>query len=132
MCAVSIAGSALMKAETSSARPSAIADQIVGDVVPDRMQAGRPAEHAETVIVAVADHISACLDQQPDNGEVGSFGREMQRIGIVTGIANTDIRTAFQQEFDARTLVAPGCLVQRRLPLEVAATRIDQFGMRIQ
>ncbi len=84
------------------------------------------------MVVAVADHVGAGLDQQPDDGEVGGFRREMQRIGVVAGVADAHVGAAFEQQLHAGALVAPCCLVQRRLPLEIAAAGVDQVRVAVE
>ena len=84
------------------------------------------------MVVAFADHVGAGLDQQPDDRKVGSLGRKVQRIGIVAGVADAHVRAAFQQQLHAGALISPRRLVQRRLPLEIAAAGIDQARVAVE
>ena len=84
------------------------------------------------MVVALADHIGARLDQHPDDLQVGGFGGEMQRIGIVAEIADLDVGASLQQQLDAFSPVKPSRQVKGGLLLKISAARIDQLGMGIE
>jgi hypothetical protein len=107
-------------------------EEIVRHVLAQPAEAGRPTEHADAVIVAVSDHVSAGLDQHLHHLEVAGNYREMQRGGVVGVIADVDVGASLQQQPHAGVPVARRCPVQSRLLLVAAATRVNQVGMSVE
>jgi hypothetical protein len=72
------------------------------------MEAGRPSQHADGVIVAMAFDVGAGLDQQPKRLEVAMRRRKVHWRGIVREIALVEIGAALDQEADGAVPVADG------------------------
>src|SRR5262249_23635008 len=74
--------------------PGAMSEEIIRHVLAHASEASGPAEHADLVVVALADHIGARFDQEHDDLQVRSVSRKMQRIGVVAIITDANIRAA--------------------------------------
>ena len=60
--------------------PGAVIEEIGRDVLSrTALQAGRPAEHADLVVVAFALDVGAGLDEQPDRLQIAAGGGEVER-----------------------------------------------------
>ena len=64
------------------------------------LPAGRPADHAERMVVAFAVDVTAGVDEQPDDLEVSGRRRPMQCVCVVFGLARVDVGAIAQQRFD--------------------------------
>ena len=77
-------------------------EEIGRDVLPHGAEAGRPAEDADLVVVRLADHVRACLDEDADRLEIADRGSDVQRMGVVGEIAHIDVGTAIDEEAESR------------------------------
>ncbi len=96
-------------------------------------EAGRPAQHADGVIVAVAIDIGTGLDQQADHLEVGMRGGEVQGAGIVGKVTLVDVGAARDQQAGRAVLIAQRCNGKGRGLFHAAsAERVDQLRVGIE
>ena len=118
-----------------------MAQQILRDILAHAAEAGGPAEHAELVVITVADDVGARVDQHLDGLKVRGFDGEVKGVGVVAKIADPDVGATLQQQPHAGPLsvsrlrvaaTVPGRLVQRRLLLMISPARIDQVGMGVE
>jgi hypothetical protein len=58
----------------------AVGEEIRRHVFTNSRQASGPAEHANLVVVALADDIGTCFDQESDDVQISSFRGEMQGL----------------------------------------------------
>jgi hypothetical protein len=110
----------------------AVGEEIRRHVFTNSRQASGPAEHANLVVVALADDIGTCFDQESDDVQICSFRGEMQGIGVVAVVADANIRAALEQQPHAVSAIAPSRHVQCRPPPEVATPGVDQVEMGIE
>ena len=110
----------------------ALTQEIFGHVLAHAPKAGRPAEHADLVVVAFADDVGAGLDQHLDDLEVGGVGGEVQRVGVVAVVADAHVGAALQQQPHAGLPVAPSRHVERGPSPEISAAGVDQVGMGVE
>ena len=79
----------------------AVADQEIDHravgIVIAAVPAGGPSDHATSVVVAVADHIAAGIDQRARHSNVALRSHPMQRVGVVAFFAVVDVETAPEQ-----------------------------------
>ena len=93
------------------------------------LETGRPAQHADAIIVALAVDICAGFDQQPDRLQIAMHGREVERRGVVRKVAAVEPGAALDQKTDGVMLIAQcGQMQCRGLLKAAAAKRIDQPG----
>ena len=102
-----------------------LAQEICRHILAYASEAGRPAEHADLVVIAPAVDVGARLDQHPDHLEVGDRGGQVKRRGVVGEVADVDVGTVLEQQANAGMTVSARCLVQRRLLLEISAAGVD-------
>src|SRR3974390_2147249 len=57
-------------------------EKVIGYVLANALEARRPAQHAELVIVPVAVDVSPRFDKQSDRLEIAVDGRKMQRCCV--------------------------------------------------
>ena len=94
--------------------PGAMGEEIRRHVLAHAREAGGPAKHAYLVVVARADDIGACFDQERDDVEIRRVGRKVQGIGVVAIVADANVRSAIEQKPHAVRAIAPRRHVQRR------------------
>ena len=101
--------------------PGAMRQQVVHDLAIDLeiAEGGRPPDDVELVIVNLAGNgLGSVFDQQPDDGEVATLHREMQRKRVVPFVADVGVCAALEQHADDRFVV--DAEVQRRAQAAVA------------
>ena len=87
-------------------------EQICRDILAYPVEAGRPTQHADRVVIAMAIDIGAGLDQQAERFQIAMRGGEVQRAGIIGKIATVEVGAALDQQADGGMLIA-----QRGKPL---------------
>ena len=74
--------------------PGAMGQKICRHVLADSCQASGPAEHADLVVVALAEDIGARFDQQRNEVQVRGFCGEVQGIPVVAVVSDANVGAA--------------------------------------